>query len=109
MATQVQLIYPEWERLDRDERFSVSMGELVLDPSDPRCGVIYCYTDESDAADKVVCERLFEQFNIGDYGGTYVRSMSVGDMVRFRDSFAGQTRTYVCAPIGFKRIDGNVN
>ena len=87
--TQVSLIYPDWDQLDRDERCDVMDGLATIAPEDKRCDVIYCYGDASKRADTVVCERLFEQFNIGDRAGLHVRSMSVGDMVQFRDSFTG--------------------
>lgn len=45
-------------------------------------------------------EALFAQFNIGNHGGLRIRSMSVGDEVELE----GLGR-FVCAPIGWEKID----
>lgn len=64
---------------------------------------ILVYEEEREKIDfdeeLVVCDELFERFNIGDHGGKQIRSMSVGDKVVF-DNYV----QYICANIGWKRI-----
>ena len=65
--------------------------ELVYEKDVPKVGF-----DE----EKMVCEELFEQFNIGDHGGKRIRSMSVGDKIVF-DNYT----QYICDTVGWIRDD----
>jgi len=81
------LVYANLEKLREldDNRKSLlavtDRGELLDDP------LLYekVFDGDMDENDPDFLENLFEQFNIGDFGGRPVRSMSVGDLVVFGD------------------------
>ena len=56
-----------------------------------------------DESDVEICEKLFEKFNIAHPQNFAGHSMSVSDIVMFRD---GNVNTfYYCDSIGFKKIN----
>lgn len=71
----------------------------------PKSNYTLVYEEERDELlsfneELIVCDELFERFNIGDHGGKNIRSMSVGDKVAF-DNYT----QYICAPVGWKRVE----
>lgn len=88
------LLYWDRSNLTADEAYSVMRGNVL-----PLHTYLTVFEGEIDAATpEAACEALFEKFNIGDFGGKQVRSMSVGDIVQV----AG--KAFVCAPAGWQVI-----
>ena len=54
------------------------------------------YYDDTEA--RVVCDEMFERFNIGDHGGKNIRSMSVGDIVQVGN------KNWMCRPMGWAEV-----
>lgn len=89
-----KLLYWDRSNLSPDEVIAVMSGNVV-----PSHTYLTVFEGEIGATTpETVCEDLFEKFNIGDFGGKDVRSMSVGDIVQV----AG--RAFVCSPTGWRVI-----
>ena len=108
---KAQLFYPNWDKLQKagpEALYSVMRGELADDPS------VYELIWEGDigvenikVGQKVVCEYLFEEFNIGKRKGLQVRSMSVGDVVCVHNR-SGEDVFFVCSNAGFRELEGGL-
>lgn len=90
----VKVIYPDWNRLDRDGRWSVMTEGKTVDAD------VYetIFETEMEGESDTILGALFERFNIGDHGGLTVRSMSVGDLVDIDGTL------FVCKPVGWERV-----
>lgn len=114
METTIRIIYPDWTKIRKladeargdggeDPYMDVTMrGKdhqwwMPKDMYEDIWSREFPFVQKED--DPTILGELFEQFNIGDHGGTRCRSMSVGDIVVIDD------RRYVCKPIGWERSD----
>lgn len=93
-----------WAKEKPSDREYVKVYEGVLD--DTLAG------GRRFATDSVALEFLFKLHNVGENEdgerplAKKIRSMSVGDIVKFHDSicFPLRSRTYLCEPMGWRRM-----
>lgn len=102
-----KLIYANWQDMSREQRFNVSMGEVINDPKLYR--VVSVLNVNADTPIDA-CDNISECFNIGDHGGQKVRSTSVGDIVLFLDGTIGDVASFpngdafLCQGAGWKKL-----
>lgn len=100
---KVELYYVNMRKLDTIDLFVAKLH----DADKYRC--VYSGKGFGGIHTKI-CERVFEEFNIGDYGGDKggLRSMSVGDLVKITRPHGGRVMWWMCMSNGWERVNRQI-